>query len=94
MTRLGMRTQRLSLRKLKSKCKTPDIQNLYISEYETEQKETQEYLFKRSVDENRQKEEQIDEMLAVVYHYSDVLEKWENIKFISQKEKKEMENKL
>lgn len=33
-------------------------------------------------------------MLAVVYHYSDVLEKWENIKFISEKEKKEMENKL
>ena len=33
-------------------------------------------------------------MLAVVYHYSDVLEKWENIKFISEKEKKEMQNKL
>jgi hypothetical protein len=54
----------------------------------------QEYLYKRNIDENRQKEEQIDEMLAVVYHYSDVLEKWENIKFISEKEKKEMQNRL
>jgi hypothetical protein len=33
-------------------------------------------------------------MLAVVYSYSDVSEKWTNIKFISEKEKKEMENKL
>lgn len=33
-------------------------------------------------------------MLAVVYSYSDVSEKWTNIKFISEKEKKEMQNKL
>jgi hypothetical protein len=33
-------------------------------------------------------------MLAVVYHYADVMEKWKNIQFISEKEKKEMHNKL
>ncbi len=33
-------------------------------------------------------------MLAVVYHYADVMEKWKNIKFISEKENKEMQNKL
>ena len=33
-------------------------------------------------------------MLAVVYHYADVMDKWENIKFISEKEKKEMQNNL
>jgi len=32
-------------------------------------------------------------MLAVVYHYADVLEKWKNIKFLSEKEKKEMQNR-
>eukprot|EP00347_Sterkiella_histriomuscorum_P002314 403368636 len=62
-------------------------------EFEKEQRETQEHLYQRNLDENRQKQEQIDEMLAVVYHYADVMEKWENIKFISEKEKKEMENK-
>lgn len=40
------------------------------------------------------KEEQIDELLSVVYHYADVNEKWENLKFISEKEKKESINRL
>lgn len=51
-------------------------------------------MFKRNLDENRLKEEQIEEMLAVVYHYADVMEKWSNIQFVSEKEKKEMLNKL
>lgn len=29
-----------------------------------------------------------------MYHYADVMEKWKNIKFVSEKEKKEMENNL
>ena len=33
-------------------------------------------------------------MLAVVYHYSDVIEKWTNISFVSEKEKGEYHNKL
>lgn len=32
-------------------------------------------------------------MLAVVYHYADVMDKWKNIQFISEKERKEMHNK-
>lgn len=32
-------------------------------------------------------------MLAVVYHYADVMDKWKNIQFISEKERKEMQNK-
>lgn len=48
-------------------------------EFELEQKETQTYLYRRNLDENRQKEEQISEMLTVVYHYAEVMEKWENI---------------
>lgn len=54
----------------------------------------QEFLYKRNLEENRQKEESIDEMLAVVYHYAAVIEKWQKIKFISDKEKTEMLNKL
>ena len=63
-------------------------------EGELEQKETQEYLFKRNLDENRLKEEQIQEMLTVVYDYADVIEKWESIKFISEKERSVMQNNL
>ncbi len=33
-------------------------------------------------------------MLAVVYHYAAVMEKWQKIKFISEKEKTETQNKL
>jgi hypothetical protein len=33
-------------------------------------------------------------MLAVVYSYADVMDKWQNIKFVSEKEKKEMQNRL
>lgn len=33
-------------------------------------------------------------MLAIVYSYSDVMEKWSNIQFVSEKEKKEMQNNL
>lgn len=53
-----------------------------------------EYLYKRNFEENKLKEDQIDELLVVVYHYADVMEKWKNIQFVSQKEKLEMENKL
>lgn len=51
-------------------------------------------MYKRHFEENKLKEEQIDEMLAVVYNYAEVMEKWENIKFVSEKESKEMKNKM
>ena len=52
-----------------------------------------EFLYKRNFEENKLKEDQIDELLAVVYHYADVMEKWKNIQFVSQKEELEMMNK-
>ena len=59
-----------------------------------ENSETQIYIYRRTLDENRTRSEQVNELMIVVNQYEKTIEKWETLQHLSIKEQTEAENTL
>ena len=82
-----------SLRKIK-KCNKDLRQIDQKIKKEGELYETATFIYKRSLEENRIRDEQVNECMIVVNYYENTIEKWHTLQHTSEKERKEAQNTL